>query len=71
MLTNKLMIAAAKLYNKAEREEILYLFACMNDGFDHAHYPESKSKKIWRWGIERWGRDFAIAQYELGDLNRC
>ena len=71
MTDNKLMTAAATLHYNIETKEWQDFFACVADNFNPKHFRERKlgSNTVWAWSMNRWGRDFALEEYRIRDLN--
>lgn len=59
---NKMMLAAIRLYHKREKESIKDLFESISDGIPRKY---NNSHKIWFWGLNRWGREFSFAEYDV------
>lgn len=61
------MKATVELYLNIHTEEVKDFMNCVADGFNTEHYRKRKttSSKVWFWGLNRWGKDFSVLEYDL------
>ena len=62
------MERAARLYRRENRKQLDLWFPAMvkacNGELDKS-YKVNNCRKIWAWGINRWGIDFPLMEYKL------
>jgi hypothetical protein len=65
----KFMEMAVRLYQrenrKQTREWVCAMHSILNKGTHMDNYKENNHRKIWEWGLNRWGMAFSYLECEI------